>query len=137
MVIIKEELKKIEIDSERAEYFEYLNKVFNEITEFLQARDGYIDTEKREMFFERVSSPFVFWKEKKAPAQAPHTTVKEDEKTQYMKALESKYGLIKKDGKYSLKSQVDTAKFREIAGKMKEAGYKWSSPDKGFIEVKL
>ena len=136
MVIIKEELKKIEIDSERAEYFEYLNKIFNEITEFLQARDGYIDTEKREMFFERVSSPFVFWKEKRTPAQAPIPTVKEEEKTQYMKALESKYGLIKKDGKYSLKAPLDTLKFRELAAKMKEAGYKWSTEKKGFIEVK-
>ena len=53
-----------------------------------------------------------------------------------MLALEKKYGLIKKDGNYTLKAPVDREKFKEIAGKMKAAGYTYDSGKKGFVEMK-
>ena len=117
------------------EYYDYLNTKYVEISAYLMKKDGFLDTKKLRLFVERATSPLVFWQEKRTPAQAQIPTVKEEEKTQYMNALESKYGLIRKDGKYSLKAPLDTLKFRELAAKMKEAGYKWSTEKKGFIEV--
>ena len=133
-MIIKE-TKEVEIEKSMEEYYDYLNTKYVEISAYLMKKDGFLDTKKLRLFVERATSPLVFWQEKRHPTQAPPTAVKEDEKIQYLKALESKYGLIKKDGKYSLKAPLDTVKFRELAAKMKEAGYKWSSEKKGFIEV--
>ena len=133
-MIIKE-TKEVEIEKSMEEYYDYLNTKYVEISAYLMKKDGFLDTKKLRLFVERATSPLVFWQEKRPPTQAPPTAVKEDEKIQYLKALESKYGLTKKDGKYSLKAPLDTVKFRELAAKMKEAGYKWSSEKKGFIEV--
>ena len=133
-MIIKE-TKEVEIEKSMEEYYDYLNTKYVEISAYLMKKDGFLDTKKLRLFVERATSPLVFWQEKRTPSQAPIPTVKEVEKTQYMKDLESKYGLTKKDGKYSLKAPLDTVKFRELAAKMKEAGYKWSSEKKGFIEV--
>ena len=126
-----------EIDQEHRQYYEYLNRNYNEIVAYLQENDGSMDPHKRDLFFDKISLPFVIWKESKGVTQArPDREIDQDERKSWMLALEKKYGLDRKDGKYPLKSPLSRDKFRELAGKMKEAGFVYDSEKKGFVEVK-
>ena len=134
-------IQEVEIDQEHIEYYAYLNRLHNEIAAYLLKNDGFMDSHKLDLFFDKISLTFVVWQEKmnKGSAQSHKLNQEpfnQDERKSWMLALEKKYGLIKKDGKYTLKAPVDREKFKEIAGKMKAAGYSYDSGKKGFVEVK-
>ena len=134
-------IQDAEISQEHEEYFAYLNRIYREISAYLMKNDGFMDPHKLEMFFEKISSPYVFWKEKNgnSPSQGNvqnvQQAVEQEERRNLMSALEKKYGLILKDGKYSIKAPLSKTMFSELSRKMKDAGFKYVS-GKGFVEEK-
>lgn len=106
------------------EYLKYLNDSWKDIKSFLE-KEGPIEQRKMEMFFERLTSPFVFWKQERKPKTST-TPLKEDEKESFLSALIKKFDLAKKiDGSYMPKKSLDALKFKELSTKMKEAGYSY------------
>ena len=53
-------IQDIAIDIEHEEYYTYLNELYKEISAYLMKSDGFMDSHKLDLFFDKISSPFVF-----------------------------------------------------------------------------
>jgi hypothetical protein len=128
-----------EIDQEHRQYYEYLNRNYNEIVAYLQENDGSMDPHKRDLFFDKISLPFVIWKESKGVTQArPDREIDQNERKSFLDALvrNRKYTLQKIGDVYIIRANLGEERMKELEEKMKAAGYTYDSGKKGFVEVK-
>lgn len=127
------------MNQDHEEYYAYLNGLRREITANLMKSDGFVDSHKVDIFFEKIATPYVFWKEERihtsqVSQEDKSVLIEDEERENLLSALEKKYGLVKKNGVYSIKSPLSKTMFTELNRKMKDAGFKYET-GKGFVEV--
>ena len=113
-----------EIDQEHREYYAYLNRNYNEIVAYLQENDGSMDPHKRDLFFDKISLPFVVWQEKKGKGVVltmPHGEIDQDERKSFLDALvrNRKYTLQKIGDVYIIRANLGEERMKELEEKMK------------------
>ena len=117
---------------ERLEYYEYLNTIYEEISEFIRKKDGTLNTQKLEMMFEKTASPYVYWL-KENQSQSVQREMDPETRGTLLKSLERKYRLTVDDGKYSINGTLSGEDFKRLNENMKIAGYKYDSKDRAFV----
>ena len=131
-------IQEVEIGQEHIEYYAYLNRLHNEIAAYLLKNDGFMDTHKLDLFFDKISSPFVVWQDKGVAQTKPDREIDQEEKKSYLDALvrNRKYTLQKIGDVYIIRANLGEERMKELVEKMRQAGYSYNPEKKEFVEVK-
>ncbi len=112
-------------------YLQYAAGIYQELIEFTESKN--LNREFVAIMMEKMVAPYVYWKKDEELAAPQGYVSREDrvngpesESKAYIEALKRKYNLIEEnDGTMKPKASLPKDKFRELAGKMKIAGYQY------------
>lgn len=122
------------IDTERQRYYDYLNTIYREISEYLKVQDGVINAEKLQLMFDKTASPFVYWLESKSREEAKKEMGDEKRMT-LLKALEAKYNLRASEdrNRFFITSRLENDDFRRLSDNMKLVGFHYDAKERAFV----
>lgn len=111
-------------------YLQYAAGIYQELLEFSESKN--LNREFVAIMMNKMVAPYVYWKkdeELAAPqgyvSREDKATTTESESKSYLEALKRYYNLIEENGTMKPKNSLPKDKFRELAGKMKIAGYQY------------
>ena len=112
-------------------YFEYLDKIYQEVTAWLNKKDHVADAYKREFFCELIATPYYYWKNGETVKEKPDI-----DKAGLLNALKKKYSLGTTKTGLTLPGYLGREEFKHLADNMRLCGYHYVSDEKEFrLEV--
>ena len=128
--MISEVASSQENEPREKKYLQYAAGIYQELIEFTESKN--LNREFVAIMMDKMVAPYVYWKkdeELAAPqgyvSREDKATTTENESKAYLEALKRKYNLIEEDENIKPKTSLPKDKFRELAGKMKIAGYQY------------
>jgi hypothetical protein len=112
-------------------YYEYLNSIYQEVTQWLNKKDHVADSTKREFFCKMRATPYYYWKKEELPKED-----KSFDKVGLLNALKKKYSLSPTKDGLKLPGYLGREEFKHLADNMRLCGYHYDSEEKEFrLEV--
>ena len=112
-------------------YYEYLNSIYQEVTQWLNKKDHVADSTKREFFCKMRATPYYYWKKEEPPKED-----KSFDKIGLLNALKKKYSLNTTKTGLKLPGYLGREEFKHLADNMRLCGYHYDRDEKEFqLEV--
>ena len=108
-------------------YYEYLNSIYQEVTQWLNKKDHVADSTKREFFCKMRATPYYYWKKEEPPKED-----KSFDKIGPLNALKKKYSLNTTKTGLKLPGYLGREEFKHLADNMRLCGYHYDSEEKEF-----
>ncbi len=136
------------IPQDELEYMEYLNRHYAMVYDFLKIKDGSVNAEKLRLFFEKMTSPFVYWKQNRTTGEVVQSAtgepqhakaddgpveLSEAKRKELLDKLTEKYGLVRKGSSYETTKYLKEGNFNVLRDAMKVAGFHYDSKIRAFV----
>ena len=112
-------------------YYEYLDKIYQDVTQWLNKKDHVADPSKRKFFCDMIATPYYYWKKEEGP--------KDNEiidKAGLLNALKKHYSMGTTKTGLTLPGYLGREEFKHLADNMRLCGYHYDSEEKEFrLEV--
>ena len=108
-------------------YFEYLNDIYEKVTQWLNKKDHVADSTKREFFCDMIATPYYYWKKEEGPKDNQNF-----DKVGLLNALKKKYSLNTTKTGLKLPGYLGREEFKHLADNMRLCGYHYDSEEKEF-----
>ncbi len=108
-------------------YFEYLNDIYEKVTQWLNTKDHVADSTKRQFFCDMIATPYYYWKNGETVKEKPDI-----DKIGLLNALKKKYSLSPTKDGLKLPGYLGREEFKHLADNMRLCGYHYDSEEKEF-----
>jgi len=115
------------------EYLDYLYRLYEDITRYLNKKDKVADALKRQMIFDKVATPYYYWiRETKEKMGGSALKVN---RSALLENAKNKYGLEATKSGLKVSKFLATEEFKALVGVMRACGYEYNREEREFSRV--